>query len=159
MSRVFVPWRASLALTLTAASLAALVIVPSSSPAKPLPAGCKLKYGGQLISAFTGKQQTFPWTAYNAVPPGHKIADARVTWGDGTAGSATIATKPMPSVKGCWETTFTARHTYSHVRCVPRPAGQPCNQTFAVAVHYRDATPHARHALTKLRAIVVTPKR
>jgi hypothetical protein len=139
------------------AAAAALVVVavcaspPATSATKPLPEGCNLQYGGQLISAFVNRATTFHFEMYNAVPPGHKIRSPRVSWGDGKSSAVSAKTRTKPMFKGCYVTIFTGRHTYHHVDCV----GSVCSKNYKVRLRYRDARTNASHTNAKLHVLVV----
>jgi hypothetical protein len=137
----------------TALAIAALAIGAAPGVAHPLPPGCNIGYGGQSDTAFVGKAQSFAFTGYNAVPPGHHATDVQISWGDGTTtrGTAKTATKPFST--GCYTTTFSARHVYTRATCRPPAA---CGAARRVTVRYRDAKTGARHSLTMLQVSVLS---
>jgi hypothetical protein len=125
----------------------------STSAAAVLPPGCNLGIGGQTAGAVVGRPQTFAFDGFNAVPPGHHANDVRIAWGDGAATSGAAATRSRPSSKGCYETVFSGRHTYTHVTC----QRGVCSSQYSVRISYEDAQTHAKHVLTMLTVDIVRP--
>ena len=120
-----------------------------------LPLGCNLDIEGQTIGALAGHDDAFHFDGYNAVPPGHRVSDVVVIWGDGTMTSGTAVTLPKPFAAGCFETVFTGHHTYTHVVCKKGA----CSADYKVTVRYRDARTGKRHTLTKLSVEALRPEK
>jgi hypothetical protein len=120
---------------------------------RALPAGCGLGIQSQGGSTIVGHTQTFRFHGYNAVPPGDAVTDVRFTWGDGTASAGRATASAKRPRRGCVDTTFSARHTYTRTHCT----GLNCATTYPVTIGFTDARTGAKRTLRHLSVLVVRP--
>jgi hypothetical protein len=148
---------AATAASISLVVLVALALTTASGVARTASTGCSLGIQGEDVSAFVGRAQTFRFSGYNAVPRGDRVRGVQISWGDGKTTAGTAATRSTPTVPGCYDTVFTARHTYTRTSCAK---GALCGTVYHVTIRYVDARTGAKVKLkTPLTVDVLRPAR